>query len=98
MDMVDYGCLGLIFERFAVWCGFKNNYQKDVLLKEVGLCVQNLITILRSILNIIWEGSGDMYDQYKEHENLHLICYHMSPKNHDKSGYALDLDLLTISY
>jgi hypothetical protein len=72
MNMVDYGCLDLKFERFVVWCGFKNNYQKDVLLKEVGLCVQNMITILSSISNTIWGGGGDMYDQFKEHENLHF--------------------------
>ena len=36
-----------IFEWYVIWCGFKNRYQKDMCLKEVGLCIQNVIIILR---------------------------------------------------
>ena len=40
----------------VVWCGFKNEYQKVIYLKELGLRVQNMITILDSIINIIGGG------------------------------------------
>jgi hypothetical protein len=39
--------------------GSKNGYQKDMGLKEIGLHVQNMITILGSIVNSI---GRDLYD------------------------------------
>jgi hypothetical protein len=39
-----------IFEWYMVWCGFKNGYQKDVSLKELGIHAQNMITIRGSIV------------------------------------------------
>ena len=39
--------------------GSKNGYQKNVDLKEIGLHVQNMITILGSIVNYI---GRDLYD------------------------------------
>ena len=41
-----------IFEWYVVWCDFKNNYQKDMCSKKIGLYAQNMITILGSIVNI----------------------------------------------
>ena len=37
-----------------------NGYKKDMCLKEIGLCVQNLMTFLDLIVNILWgfEGRG----------------------------------------
>ena len=32
-----------------------NGYQKDMCLKEIGLCVPNMLTILRSLVNMIKE-------------------------------------------
>ena len=45
-----------IFEWYVVLHGSKNVYQKDTCLKEIGLHVQNMMTILSSIANII-EGT-----------------------------------------
>ena len=39
--------------------GSKNEYRKDMCLKETRLCDQNMITILNSLFNIIKE---DLYD------------------------------------
>ena len=33
-------------EWYVVRCGFKNGYQEDICLKEIRLCVQNMITII----------------------------------------------------
>ena len=50
-----------IIEGHVVWRGFKNGYQKDTCLKKNGPLVQNMITILDSIFNIIgWVGGGDL--------------------------------------
>ena len=35
------------------WRGSKNEYQKDMCLKEIGLYVQNMMTILSILVNII---------------------------------------------
>ena len=35
-----------------VSCGSKNGHQKDMCLKEVGICTQNDLTILGSIISI----------------------------------------------
>ena len=40
------------------WHGFKDEYHKYMCLKEIGSCVQNMIIILGSILNIIGGGRG----------------------------------------
>ena len=37
-----------IFEWYVVWCGSKNKSQKEMCLEEVGLCAQNMITIIGS--------------------------------------------------
>ena len=44
-------------------------------------------------------GGGVIYDQSNEHENPHFnneYNTHMNSKNHEESGYGLDLDLVTI--
>lgn len=45
-----------IFGWYVVWCGFKNKYQKYMCLKDISLHAHNILTILRSIVNIIREG------------------------------------------
>ena len=40
-----------------VWYGSQNGHQKDMSSKEIGLCVQNTITITSSVVNI-FEGEG----------------------------------------
>ena len=35
-----------IFQWCVVYYGSKNGYQKDMCLKEIGLCVQNMIMII----------------------------------------------------
>ena len=43
---------------------------KMTCVKKIGTCVQNFITILGSIINIIW-GGGSLL-AFHEHENLHF--------------------------
>ena len=38
---------------YLVRCSSKNGYQKDMCLKGIGLCAQNMITILGPIVNIL---------------------------------------------
>ena len=42
-----------IFESCAVWYHSKNGYHKDTCQKEIGLHVQNMRTILMSIVNLV---------------------------------------------
>ena len=42
-----------IFGWYVVWYGSKNKYQKNISLKEIGLYVDNLMTILGSMVNTI---------------------------------------------
>ena len=53
-------------------CGSKNGYQKDMCLEDIGLCAQNMITMIGSIVNIIWKGGGGVYIPCNEHENIYL--------------------------
>ena len=46
----------LIFEWYVIRCGFKNGHQKDMCFKELGLCVQNMPTVLNSTVNIVEEA------------------------------------------
>ena len=57
-DSVIYLNQRPIFYCYVVKCDFKNRYQKDMWAKEFGLCAQNVIIILGSIVNII---GGDLY-------------------------------------
>ena len=45
-------------ESYVARCGSKNGYQKDVCVIEIGLFVQNMITIVGSKANMI----GENYD------------------------------------
>ena len=36
------------FAWHMIWCSSKNEYQKDMCVKEIGLCAQNMTTILGS--------------------------------------------------
>ena len=44
-----------------VWCGAKNGHKKGVCLKEIGPCVQLVITILDRNVNII---ERDLYGRF----------------------------------
>ena len=50
-NLVTYIKYQPIFEWSVVRCGSKNRHQKDIYLKEIGLCAQNLLAILSSIVN-----------------------------------------------
>ena len=50
----------IIFVWYVVKCGSKYGRQKDMRVKESGLHVQNMTTILSSIVNTI---GRDLYDQ-----------------------------------
>ena len=55
-----------------VWCGFKNRYQEDMCSKHIGLCAQNMITIVGSIINI--NGvEEDLYDHLMSTKIFPLI-------------------------
>lgn len=76
-----------IFEWFVTSrCGCKNAHQKYMYSEEVGLCVQNIGSILGSIVNIQWGPVSPFNDI----ENLHFENeqdIHMSCKNHDATSY-----------
>jgi hypothetical protein len=79
-----------------VRCGSKNRHQKGIVcVKGIGLCAQNLLSFLGSIVNII---GGDLYDHIMS-ENL---CFdndydiRMSSKNHEANGFEHILKLATI--
>ena len=62
-----------ICEWDVVRCGSKNGYQKDIMwLEEIGLCAQNLITILGSMVNISL-GEGELYDHLMSRRIFTLI-------------------------
>ena len=62
---IRYLCLG------TMWCGFKNRYQKkDMCLKEIGLHVQNILTNLSSLVNII---KGDLYDHFVSSKKMRKV-------------------------
>ena len=46
----------LIFGWYVVWCGTNNLYQKDICLREFGLCIENMVINLGSIINVNWGG------------------------------------------
>ena len=52
-NLITYLTCTPIFEWYVVWCGYKNEYQKDMCLKEIGLYAQNMITILSLTINMI---------------------------------------------
>ena len=91
----------------GVWFGEapRTDAKKDICLKETRLHVQNTMTILGLIVNMIWArrggGGGGAIWLFNEYENLHFDNerdIHTSPGNDEKSGYGLDLDLLLILY
>ena len=50
-----------ILEWYVGRCGSKNIYPKDMCQQTIGLCVQNVITILGSMVNI--NGDAHMATQ-----------------------------------
>lgn len=50
-------------------CGHKNRYMKDVFSKEIGLCAQNAMTNISSIVNINRRVTRPLINK---HENLHI--------------------------
>ena len=42
-----------IFEWYVVRCGSKNGQQIYICSKQIGLCAQNMLTVLGSIVNMI---------------------------------------------
>ena len=52
-NLITYLTCTPIFEWYVVWCGYKNEYKKDMCLKEIGLHAQNMITILSFTINMI---------------------------------------------
>ena len=51
--LVNYLTQTPIFEWCMVRCGSKNEHQRNMCSKEIGLCAENFITIPGSIVNII---------------------------------------------
>ena len=73
-----------------MWVLFLTN--KDMCLKEIGLCAQNMLTILSSVVN---NTRGGHIEPLHEHENL---CFdygqdiHISSKNYEANGSGHDVD------
>ena len=44
---------------YVVWCGSKNEYQRDMCLKEIGVHAKNTVSILSSTIT----NWGHIYDQ-----------------------------------
>ena len=79
-----------------VRCGSKNRHQKDKCLEEIRLCVQNTLTIIGSIIDIV---RGHLYDHLMSTRISTLIenkVYHINSKYYEENGYRHDLDLLVI--
>ena len=55
-----------IFKWYVVRCGSKNGHQNDTWLKDIGLCAQNMLSILGSLINLF---KGPIW-LFNEHENL----------------------------
>lgn len=76
-----------IFDRYAVMCGSNNAYQKHMQSNKIGPRAQNIITILNSMVNMIWEN---MYDQLTSTRNLLLTMNTVfigSSKNYEESDH-----------
>lgn len=76
------------------------NLRTDTIMcwTEIGLCVQDSLTILDAIVNII-EGWGCLlYIRLLIQESLHFndLDIHMSSESYKESGHRHDLDLLVI--
>jgi hypothetical protein len=41
------------FGWYVFRCEFENKHKKDMCLKKIGLCVQNMLTILGLVINMI---------------------------------------------
>ena len=100
--MVTYLKYYLVFEWCVIRHGSKNGYQKTW-LKEIGRRVQNMITIMGLLVDMIERGEGGEGLIWPFIEHKHIIFdnkYDISinSKNHEGSGYSLGSYLLTISY
>ena len=87
-----------LYDRYVVSCGSTNGYQKDAGLKDIGLHAEIVIIISRFNRR---HNLGDPYDHSMSMKIFTLIDeldIQLSFENHKKSGYNLDLDLITISY
>jgi hypothetical protein len=74
-----------------------NGHQKYTYLKEIGLRVQNMLTILGWFNNQRKLG-GPMW-RLNEHKNFHIDNeeeIHMSLENHEANGYGQELDSLIV--
>jgi hypothetical protein len=58
----------LIFERYVVMCEFKDYHHKDMFIKKAKLSIQNMLTILGSIVNKV----GGTFMTANEHKNVHF--------------------------
>jgi hypothetical protein len=75
-----------IFEWYVIRWGSKNAYWKDMCSKKIGLCGQNMITILGSIVNMI----GGPVLPFNELDFMsHELDFHMSFDNYEGSDYGL---------
>ena len=86
-----------------VWCGSKNGYQNNTCLKEIGLHAPNMITILKSIVNIFVEWKGAKIGENRRlvtHEPVELDKYPVEVQdcmritNHFKGIYRIYPNLI----
>ena len=82
---------------FRLWCPLLLGMRS----KEIGLHVQNMITILGSHIQHNWVGGGDLYNHSMNPCLITLMMdkiFIQAPKTTTKGGCRHDLNLLTISY
>ena len=75
---------------------------KKTWLKEIGRRVQNMITIMGLLVDMIERGEGGgLIWPFIEHKHIifdNKYDISINSKNHEGSGYSFGLYLLTISY
>ena len=56
-----------VFDWYVVTFGLITGYQKDTCLDGIGLCVQNMRTIIDSTFNIPWRRGGGKEEKLYDH-------------------------------
>ena len=64
-----------MFKWCVVRCGSKTRHPKDTNLKEINLHARIMLSMLGSIVNIIWEGgrAGRLFDHLRRESPLYSL-------------------------
>lgn len=64
-------------------CGSKNTHQKDICIKEIGPCAQDLLPTRSMLVNII---EKDIWSRRRKNKNYKKYIYYTSLKNQEENG------------